>query len=127
MPVSLLKLCPRAEGLTPDAELLGRFAAARDEAAFTELVRRHGPVVYRVCRRLVPAAADDAFQAVFLVLACRGGGTRGPRGGGGGRVAGGRAAVGGWLAGVAGRVARKMRAAEPRRARRERVASRPET
>src|SRR5947208_363404 len=57
MPVPLLKLCPPAEALTPDADLLARFAAERDEAAFTELVRRHGPVVYRVCRRLVPADA----------------------------------------------------------------------
>ncbi len=34
-----------------DAELLRRFAAARDGAAFAELVRRHGPVVLAACRR----------------------------------------------------------------------------
>ena len=48
MPVSLLKLCPPADALVPDAELLDRFAKHRDGAAFTELVRRHGPLVYRV-------------------------------------------------------------------------------
>ncbi|MEO2088553.1 MAG: sigma-70 family RNA polymerase sigma factor [Gemmataceae bacterium] len=82
----------------PDADLLGRFLAARDEAAFAELVRRHGPVVYRVCRRIVgPGSADDAFQATFLVLATRGGRVQKA------------ASVGSWLVGVAGRVARQMR------------------
>ncbi|MDY3557229.1 RNA polymerase sigma factor [Gemmata sp. JC717] len=114
MPVSLLKLCPPAEGLTPDAELLGRFAATRDEAAFTELVRRHGPIVYRACRRLVPGHADDAFQAVFLILARQFATVRKP------------AAVGSWLVGTAGRVARQMRKAEHRRTRCERQAGRDE-
>ena len=115
MPVSLHKLCPRAEALAPDADLLARFAAGRDEAAFTELVRRHGPVVYRVCRRLAPASADDAFQAVFLILACRAGSVRTP------------AAVGSWLLGVAGRVTRQMSSAERRRVGHERAAGRPES
>ncbi|HEX4610185.1 MAG TPA: sigma factor, partial [Urbifossiella sp.] len=95
-----------------DGELLDRFAADRDEAAFAELVRRHGPVVYRVCRRLVgPDAAEDAFQAAFLVLATR--------------PAAARAAgsVGGWLVGVAGRVACQMRRAAGRRARHEAAAA----
>jgi RNA polymerase sigma factor (sigma-70 family) len=87
----------------PDAELLGRFVAVRDEAAFTELVRRHGPVVFRVCRRVVgPSAADDAFQATFLVLATRAEKVRKA------------ASVGSWLVGVAGRVARQMRRREVR-------------
>jgi RNA polymerase sigma factor (sigma-70 family) len=114
MPVPLLKLCPPAESLVPDADLVTRFASERDEAAFAELVRRHGPVVYRVCRRLSPADADDAFQAVFLVLACRVASIRTP------------GAVGSWLVGVAGRVARQVRAARHRRAGHERAASRRE-
>src|SRR5262249_4123478 len=56
----------------PDAaasarELLERFSRGRDEGAFTALLRRHGPMVWRACRRVVPRPADaeDAFQATF--------------------------------------------------------------
>jgi RNA polymerase sigma factor (sigma-70 family) len=108
MPVSLLKLCPTAEALAPDADLLARFVHERDGPAFAELVRRHGPLVYRVCRRVSPACADDAFQNTFVALARSAHTVRGP--------------VQGWLVGVAGRCARKLRDAERARAARERAA-----
>ncbi|HYH68709.1 MAG TPA: sigma-70 family RNA polymerase sigma factor, partial [Urbifossiella sp.] len=91
-----------------DADLVGRFARTADAAAFTALVRRHGPMVLAACRRLLPGAdADDAFQAVFLVLLRKAAAVR-PAG-----------AVGAWLHGVAVRTAQKVRVAAARRRRRE--------
>ncbi len=88
-------------GLT-DHELLERFQTCRDrsgEVAFTALVRRHGPMVMNVCRRMLrdPADADDAFQATFLVLVRRAGEIR---------VA---TSLGPWLYGVSVRIARRAR------------------
>ena len=92
-----------------DGELLARFVATRDEPAFAELVRRLGPMVLGVCRRVAGDShlADDAFQAAFVVLARRAADVR-PR-----------EAVRGWVYGVAVRVAREARAVSARRRARE--------
>jgi RNA polymerase sigma factor (sigma-70 family) len=83
----------------PDAELLADFIARRDEAAFTALVRRHGPMVLAVCRRVVGRRddADDAFQATFLVLARKA------------TSIADRGLLGNWLYGVAYRTALEAR------------------
>ena len=53
-----------------DAILLERFVSRREEAAFVAIVERHGPLVQRICRRILRNEHDveDVFQATFLVL-----------------------------------------------------------
>jgi RNA polymerase sigma factor (sigma-70 family) len=86
-------------------DLVRRFAAAGDEAAFEALVLRHGPMVLGVCRRTLrdPHDVDDAFQATFLVLARRAGAIRDGD------------LIGPWLFGVAQRVSRRARDEAARR------------
>jgi RNA polymerase sigma factor (sigma-70 family) len=88
-----------------DRQLLQRFAALHDEAAFALLVERHGGLVWGVCRRLLrhEQDAEDAFQAAFLVLARKAG------------TVPWRDDVGNWLYAVALRVARRAQARGRRR------------
>src|SRR4051812_45929160 len=70
-PATLVALLRRqAAGLCADAELLAAYARG-DAASFRALVERHGPMVLGLCRRALgdAHAAEDAFQAVFLLLA----------------------------------------------------------
>src|SRR5215468_8497639 len=101
---------PGAGGLT-DGELLGRFVARRDEAAFEALVHRHGPMVLGLCRRVLRDVhdAEDAFQATFLVLARKAASVVK------------RESVGCWLYAVAYRTALEASALRSRRRSRERA------
>ncbi|MCU0706202.1 MAG: sigma-70 family RNA polymerase sigma factor, partial [Fimbriiglobus sp.] len=119
---SLLQLVLRhADGLTADADgdavLLRRFIATRDDAAFATLVKRHGPMVWAVCRQSVPhhSDAEDAFQATFLALAQSAKKVRTPD-----RLAG-------WLHAAAVRISAKAKRSFTRRAKHERATARPES
>ena len=98
-----------------DRQLLERFAARRDEAAFEALLHRHGPLVWGVCRRLLRhhQDAEDAFQATFLVLARKAGAIRRPE------------LLANWLYGVACRTAARARADAGRQRAREQAAAIP--
>jgi RNA polymerase sigma-70 factor (ECF subfamily) len=98
-----------------DGDLLDRFIARRDEAAFADLMRRHGPMVLGVCRRVLGNHhdAEDAAQAVFLVLVRKATSVT-PRG-----------TVGNWLYGVAYRTALEAQAAAARRRRKESQVGKP--
>jgi RNA polymerase sigma factor (sigma-70 family) len=95
-----------------DRELLDRFHRLQDQEAFEQLVRRHGPMVLNVCRRILVHAhdAEDAFQATFLVLVRKAGSLRNPE------------LLANYLYGVAYRVARKARTRIARQSQCERQA-----
>ncbi len=99
------ELCRVAGNQAADRDLLGDLVARRDRHAFEELLRRHGPMVLTVCRRILRNEhdAEDAFQATFLVLIRRAVAIRK------------RDSVGSWLYGVAYRTARKVQVMNSRR------------
>jgi RNA polymerase sigma factor (sigma-70 family) len=88
-----------------DGQLLKRFADLRDETSFLAILRRHGPLVLGVCRRILGDwhDAEDAFQATFVALAQQAGTIRRPE------------SLGPWLHGVAARTALKARSSAARR------------
>jgi RNA polymerase sigma factor (sigma-70 family) len=96
-------------GLT-DGQLLEDYIRRHDEAALAALVRRHGPMVWGVCRRILHNHhdAEDAFQATFLVLVRKA------------ALVVPREMVANWLYGVAHQTALKARATTAKRRARER-------
>jgi RNA polymerase sigma factor (sigma-70 family) len=104
---------PRGARDLTDGELLDRFRTRREEAAFAVLVERHGRMVLGVCRRVLgdAHAAEDAFQATFLVLVRRTASVRK------------RDSVVAWLYGVARRIALRAKAQAAARRSRERQAN----
>jgi len=107
----VLAACGR-DGMT-DEELLTRFLNGQDDAALAALVRRHGPMVWGVCCRLLRSYhdAEDAFQATFLVLVQKA------------ATLPNREKIGNWLHGVAHQTAVRMRAVAAKRGMRERQAT----
>jgi RNA polymerase sigma factor (sigma-70 family) len=106
-------LAAQGAGVLSDAQLLERFLSQRDEMAFEVLVWRHGPMVLRLCRRLLGHAqnAEDAFQATFLMLVRKAGSIRKGQ------------ALGSWLYKVAHRIALEAKTRASKRATAEKHAT----
>ncbi len=104
----LHRLLASPGGDVADGELLARFVASRDEDSFAALMRRHGPMVLGVCRRMLRHAqdAEDCFQATFMVLARKAATVK-------------RESVSSWLYAVAYRTSLEARAINARRRARE--------
>jgi RNA polymerase sigma factor (sigma-70 family) len=106
-----LKRTLATEGLAaiPDHQLLERFLSTHDEMAFRAIISRHGPMVYRVCRRVLAdeQETEDAFQAAFVILIRKAGSIRK------------RMSLASWLHGVAYQVALRVRTSSRRRRVRE--------
>jgi RNA polymerase sigma factor (sigma-70 family) len=102
--------CPSLSGTVTDTQLLERFLRQRDEAAFELLMRRHGPLVFRVCRRMLHNTedAEDAVQATFLMLARKAG------------AISRRESIRGWLYTVAYRIALRAKLQSAKRMHRQR-------
>jgi RNA polymerase sigma factor (sigma-70 family) len=100
---------PGVLGTLSDAQLLDRFLDRREGAVFEAIIRRHGPMAWGVCHRILQDYhdAEDAFQATFLVLARRAASIK-PR-----------EKLGNWLYGVAYQTAMKARAQRTKRRTRE--------
>src|SRR5437763_3160303 len=99
-----------------DGELLDLFLAQKSDAAFEVLVRRYGPLVFGICRRILHHAhdAEDAFQATFIVLMRKA------------RSIVKRDALAAWLHGVAYKIAMRAKGMSVRRQRSERLANDPD-
>ena len=118
----LRSLVPPRDRLGPDpgagdADLLQRYGDCRDERAFEELLTRHGPTVWGVCRRMLSRRedAEDAFQATFVALIRLAESGRRPRN------------LPGWLVRVAGRISSNVRREAGRSRRRQAITARPES
>ena len=107
------RLGPSDGAVGNDHQLLERFCTQRDQAAFAQLMHRHGPLVLGVARRLLGQAADadDVFQATFLTLVQQAGSMDC------------RTSLGPWLYTVARRLALNARLYRTRRQRHERQAA----
>jgi RNA polymerase sigma factor (sigma-70 family) len=105
----LRRLASRSADKAGDAALLERFASQGDADAFAELLARHGPMVFGLCRRILRDhhEAEDVFQATFLVLARKAGSLR--------RLE----ALASWLYGTVRHLASTARRANSRRCQRE--------
>jgi RNA polymerase sigma factor (sigma-70 family) len=108
---------PSTERTISDRQLLERFVAGRDQVAFAGLVQRFGGIIWGVCHRVLHRHqdAEDAYQAVFILLARRAAAIRK------------REAVGSWLYGVAYRISMRAKRTASRRADREQRAVAPRT